>query len=200
MISWYVPQASTYAPRYRQPDPAHRRRRRCLVSRRRGDLLLADLPVPREAGVRGQYITGEEAHEKRWIADSALPGAGLRRDHRGGGAARLDDVKIDMPQPRGDGAHHRAAVGVDVRARRAGRQARHGRRHPDGRRAARAGRIGATTSSLQSKDVLHSFSVPVFRLKQDAVPGRIDHGLVQADRRPGRSTSSAPRSAASATA
>ena len=25
---------------------------------------------------------------------------------------------------------------------------------------------------LQSKDVLHSFSVPVFRLKQDAVPGR----------------------------
>ena len=25
---------------------------------------------------------------------------------------------------------------------------------------------------LESKDVLHSFSVPVFRLKQDAVPGR----------------------------
>jgi len=29
---------------------------------------------------------------------------------------------------------------------------------------------------LESKDVLHSFSVPVFRLKQDAVPGRIITG------------------------
>ena len=25
---------------------------------------------------------------------------------------------------------------------------------------------------LESKDVLHSFSIPVFRLKQDAIPGR----------------------------
>lgn len=29
---------------------------------------------------------------------------------------------------------------------------------------------------LESKDVLHSFSVPVFRLKQDAVPGRVITG------------------------
>jgi len=29
---------------------------------------------------------------------------------------------------------------------------------------------------LSSKDVLHDFSVPVFRLKQDAIPGRILHG------------------------
>jgi cytochrome c oxidase subunit 2 len=29
------------------------------------------------------------------------------------------------------------------------------------------------TFRLESKDVLHSFSVPVFRLKQDAVPGRV---------------------------
>jgi cytochrome c oxidase subunit 2 len=29
---------------------------------------------------------------------------------------------------------------------------------------------------LQSKDVLHSFSVPVFRLKQDAIPGRTIRG------------------------
>lgn len=32
---------------------------------------------------------------------------------------------------------------------------------------------------LTSKDVLHSFSVPVFRLKQDAVPGRIITGWFQ---------------------
>ena len=35
---------------------------------------------------------------------------------------------------------------------------------------------------LEARDVLHSLSVPVFRLKQDAIPGRVDHRLVQADR------------------
>jgi cytochrome c oxidase subunit 2 len=29
---------------------------------------------------------------------------------------------------------------------------------------------------LTSKDVVHSFSIPVFRLKQDAVPGRVITG------------------------
>src|SRR5436190_1463209 len=33
---------------------------------------------------------------------------------------------------------------------------------------------------LQSKDVLHSFSVPVFRLKQDAIPGRTVTGWFKA--------------------
>lgn len=32
---------------------------------------------------------------------------------------------------------------------------------------------------LTSKDVLHSFSVPVFRLKQDAIPGRVITGWFQ---------------------
>ena len=32
----------------------------------------------------------------------------------------------------------------------------------------------------ESRDVLHSFSVPVFRLKQDAVPGRVITGWFQA--------------------
>lgn len=35
---------------------------------------------------------------------------------------------------------------------------------------------------LESRDVLHSFSVPVFRLKQDAVPGRTITGWFQARR------------------
>ena len=34
---------------------------------------------------------------------------------------------------------------------------------------------------LESRDVLHSFSIPVFRLKQDAIPGRVITGLVRAD-------------------
>jgi cytochrome c oxidase subunit 2 len=35
---------------------------------------------------------------------------------------------------------------------------------------------------LESRDVIHSFSVPVFRLKQDAVPGRTITGWFQATR------------------
>ena len=33
---------------------------------------------------------------------------------------------------------------------------------------------------LESRDVLHSFSVPVFRLKQDAIPGRVISGWFEA--------------------
>lgn len=35
---------------------------------------------------------------------------------------------------------------------------------------------------LMSRDVMHSFSVPVFRLKQDAVPGRIIKGWFKAEK------------------
>jgi cytochrome c oxidase subunit 2 len=35
---------------------------------------------------------------------------------------------------------------------------------------------------LESRDVLHSFSVPVFRLKQDAIPGRVITGWFEATR------------------
>ena len=35
---------------------------------------------------------------------------------------------------------------------------------------------------LESKDVLHNFSVPVFRLKQDAIPGRVISGWFEATR------------------
>jgi cytochrome c oxidase subunit 2 len=33
---------------------------------------------------------------------------------------------------------------------------------------------------LEARDVLHSFSVPVFRLKQDAIPGRVITGWFEA--------------------
>ncbi len=35
---------------------------------------------------------------------------------------------------------------------------------------------------LEARDVMHSFSVPVFRLKQDAVPGRVITGWFEANR------------------
>lgn len=38
-------------------------------------------------------------------------------------------------------------------------------------------RVGTTYHyKLESRDVLHSFSIPVFRLKQDAIPGRVITG------------------------
>ncbi len=41
--------------------------------------------------------------------------------------------------------------------------------------------VGKTVHfELESKDVLHSFFVPVFRLKQDAVPGRVINGWFKA--------------------
>jgi cytochrome c oxidase subunit 2 len=37
--------------------------------------------------------------------------------------------------------------------------------------------VGKTYAfKLESRDVLHSFSIPVFRLKQDAIPGRVVTG------------------------
>ena len=39
---------------------------------------------------------------------------------------------------------------------------------------------------LESRDVLHSFSVPVFRLKQDAIPGPRDHAAGSRPPRPAR--------------
>jgi len=36
---------------------------------------------------------------------------------------------------------------------------------------------------LSSNDVLHSFSIPVFRLKQDAVPGRLYQGWFEANKK-----------------
>ena len=45
---------------------------------------------------------------------------------------------------------------------------------------------------LESKDVLHSFFVPVFRLKQDAIPGRTITGWLRRPRQ-ARTTSCAPR-------
>ena len=47
-----------------------------------------------------------------------------------------------------------------------------------------------TLIQLQAKDVLHSFFLPQFRIKQDAVPGPEDRRLVR--RRPGRPVTSWP--------
>ena len=50
--------------------------------------------------------------------------------------------------------------------------------------------------TLTSEDVIHSFFVPAFRVKKDAVPGALHDHLVPGDASPGATTCSAPSTAA----
>ena len=122
-------------------------------------------------GVKAHYVTGEKASEKKWISyphylvllfDVIIVVAALRVWY---------EVKIDFPpaedrvriigqqwawtfvEPGPDGQFDTAddIRTVDELNLQVNRLYRY---------------------ELHSKDVVHSFSVPVFRLKQDAVPGR----------------------------
>jgi cytochrome c oxidase subunit 2 len=122
-------------------------------------------------GVAAQYITGKEKHLKRWIniphtliliSDVVIIVAAVRVWHH---------VKQTLPPP-------------DAVVRVTGSQWVWGFDHPgaDGRLDTADDirttdelhvEVGKTYHFLlESKDVLHSFFVPVFRLKQDAIPGR----------------------------
>jgi len=126
-------------------------------------------------GRKAQYITGEKKSEKRWIT---IPHAlvlvcdvfiimGALRVWR--------SVKMELPPP-------------DATVRVIAQQWAWTFIHPgpDGRIDTADDietvdelrlELGKTYHyKLESKDVVHSFSVPVFRLKQDAVPGRVITG------------------------
>lgn len=122
-------------------------------------------------GVKAQYVTGEKASEKKWISyphylvllfDVIIVVAALRVWH---------EVKIDFPP-------------AEDRVRIIGQQWAWTFVYPgpDGRFDTADDIRTVDELNLQvnrlyryelhAKDVVHSFSVPVFRLKQDAVPGR----------------------------
>lgn len=126
-------------------------------------------------GVKAMYISGEDPKEKRWVA---LPHyATLAFDVLIiFGALRVwSEVKMTLPQadetvqvisqqwawtfvhPGPDG---KLGTGDDIRTV--------DELHVE------QGKV--YHFELTSRDVLHSFSIPVFRLKQDAVPGRIIKG------------------------
>ena len=133
-------------------------------------------------GVPSQYITGKEKHLKRWIniphsliliCDVVIIVAAVRvwvKRQADAAAARTTPCASSASSGRGrsstPGADGKLDTADDMRTTR---------------RAARRASARPTTSSSSRKDVLHSFFVPVFRLKQDAIPGRADHRLVQAD-------------------
>lgn len=122
-------------------------------------------------GRKSDYITGKEKHLKRWIT---IPHALvlLCDVFIVIGAVRVwYDVKLQLPEP-------------DATVRVIGQQWAWVFQHPGADNELDTDDDIFTTDELhvqndrtyhfqlQSRDVLHSFSVPVFRLKQDAVPGR----------------------------
>jgi cytochrome c oxidase subunit 2 len=132
----------------------------------------------RRPGVRGQYITGEKKEEKKWIT---IPHAIVLLCDVViiVGAIRVwMNVKQTLPEPH-------ATVRV-IGQQWAWTFVQPG---PDGQidtedDITTIDQLHVEVDKvyhfkLSSKDVLHSFSVPVFRLKQDAVPGREITGWFQ---------------------
>lgn len=130
-------------------------------------------------GARAQYITGELKSEKKWITwphmavlvfDVAIVVAAVRVWYQ---------VKQDLPP-------------AQETVRVVGQQWAWSFVHPGPDQKLGTADDIATVDELhvkvdtlyhfqlEARDVLHSFSVPVFRLKQDAVPGRVITGWFQA--------------------
>jgi cytochrome c oxidase subunit 2 len=126
-------------------------------------------------GHQGQYITGEEKHQKRWIT---IPHALVLVCDIFiiVGAVRVwYEIKQDLPP-------------ADATVRIVGQQWAWSfvQPGPDGQLDTADDiktvddlhvEVGKTYHyQLEARDVLHDFSVPVFRLKQDAIPGRVITG------------------------
>jgi cytochrome c oxidase subunit 2 len=140
-----------------------------------GVFLWLILRFKKRDGVPAQYITGELASEKKWInyphylvlvCDVVILAVAIRVWYQ---------VKQDVPP-------------TDETVRIVGQQWAWSFVHAgaDGRLDTPDDirtvddlhlQVGKTYEyKLESRDVLHSFSVPVFRLKQDAIPGRVVTG------------------------
>jgi len=130
-------------------------------------------------GHRGQYITGEEKSQKRWITIPHLLVLVCDVFIIIGAVRVWVDVKQTLPEP-----HETIRI--------IGQQWAWSFVHPgmDGELDTPDDiktvedlniEVGKTyVFELESRDVLHDFSVPVFRLKQDAIPGRTIKGWFKA--------------------
>ncbi len=126
-------------------------------------------------GHRGQYITGEEKHHKRWIT---IPHA----------LVLICDIFIIVGAVRVWVEVKQTLPPADATVRIITQQWAFSFVHPgpDGELDTADDiktvgdlhvEVGKTYHyQLESRDVLHDFSVPVFRLKQDAIPGRVITG------------------------
>lgn len=130
-------------------------------------------------GQTAQYISGEEKHQKKWITIPHLLVLVCDVFILAGAISVWMTVKQDLPK-------------ADLTVRIISQQWAWTFQHPgpDGKLDTEDDittidelHIKKDTVyhyKLESKDVLHSFSVPVFRLKQDAVPGRVITGWFNA--------------------
>lgn len=132
-------------------------------------------------GQKSQYITGKEKHLKRWITVPHAIIIGLDLIIVAGSVWVWNQVKIHMPEP-------------DTTVRVIGQQWAWVFQHPGPDNELDTEDDIWTVDDLyvengrtyhfqlESRDVLHNFSVPVFRLKQDAIPGRRILGWFQPTR------------------
>jgi cytochrome c oxidase subunit 2 len=126
-------------------------------------------------GVRAQYITGEEKHQKRWITIPHLLVLVCDVFIIVFAVMTWYNVKQNLPP-------------AEQTVRLIGQQWAWTFVHPgpDGKidtddDIAKINELHVQVDTLyhyklESTDVLHNFSVPVFRLKQDAIPGRVITG------------------------
>lgn len=130
-------------------------------------------------GEKSQYLTGKEKHVKRWIT---IPHA----------LVLICDVFIIIGSVRVWYNVKQQLPEADATIRVIGQQWAWTFQHPGAdNELDTADDIFAVDELhvevektyhfiLESRDVLHSFSVPVFRLKQDAIPGRVITGWFEA--------------------
>lgn len=122
-------------------------------------------------GEKGQYVTGEEKHQKKWIAIPHYLVLFFDVFIIAGAISVWYNIKQRLPEPE-------LTVGIVAQ------QWAWTFKHPgedgvlhtadDIQTIDELHLVENTTYhfELESRDVLHSFSVPVFRLKQDCIPGR----------------------------
>ncbi|MBW1886479.1 MAG: cytochrome C oxidase subunit II [Deltaproteobacteria bacterium] len=133
----------------------------------------------KKEGVKAEYITGELAEHKRWITIPHFLVLFCDIFILYYAIAAWYEVKQNLPEP-------------DATVRIIGQQWAWTFVHegPDGKLGTADDitelnelhtEVGKLYNyKLESTDVMHSFSVPVFRLKQDAIPGRIITGWWEA--------------------
>ena len=187
MISWWIPQGSTYAPDV--------------------DFVIALIGVlvgfwfiltegiffyfifryRAKNAPKAEYLTGDEEFPKKYITWAHLAVLVCDVAIIVYAVQVWYDVKQNLPEPQATirVVGQQWAWSFQSTPAPTG-SARHRGRHqaPSTTLLPRA-RTSSTTTSSRSRDVLHNFSVPVFRLKQDAIPGRVDHRMVPS-RRSGR--------------
>lgn len=140
-----------------------------------GILLYLIVRYTAQDGVKGKYIAGEDPKEKRWVAWPHYLTLGFDVWIIVAAIQVWQNVKQTMPQ-----ADETVRVIAQQWAWTFIHPGADGKLDtPDDIRLVDELHVekGKTYHfELQSRDVLHSFSVPVFRLKQDIIPGRTIRG------------------------